>query len=1657
VRAPGPPVGPVFTLAAGCHHTDQTERRSAESVSRRVRWLLVAGLGLALAAVGVALVSWFVLRTWGPALARERVEVALTDALGRPVRVDRVALRPWLARVDLYGVHVGAEPTAPDGTRLDLGRAGVSVRLASLWRRELVLSITLTDVDLRIEARGEGAQPPVAFAMPERLTLGPVVARIGAVQLSRGRVRYEDPTARRTVVLDGLAARGLPRAGDLDLQVWTETLQVTLPGLDERLERVEAEARVGPEAIAPARVSFRWGGREIRLVGAVRSPWTAPELALTAAGAVDLEALARRLGIGWRLSGLARLDGTLDGPIAALRVSAEVAVPELRLGPLTFARVTARGGWSEGTLRVEDLQARLFDGNIRASATIVTTGTPETRLALHLERVSVPGPLAALGAATADAEARVRENAVELTRAVVQWPGLGLDAGGRIMPGGALDVRGRVAADLSRLPATRQWTGLAGEATATAEATGWWDRPQIAGRLEGGPLTVAGWAVERVAAPFALTGGPDPAGGAWRWTGSLDGGRIGLAPFAVDRLHASFAIDGAALTVPSLRAEVAGLPVRLTGAWAWAGTGRATAELGPAALDALPGVSPPVALAGRGEARVEATLSGGTAVASASVALTDVAVARVPLGSGTGTVKLRGRSVEADVGFPARRLTASAQGHVGEGSVFAVRAALDALEVAPLVRTLAPAVAGHVDGVVSADARLEVPGSQPAAGRGVIRLDPVRLRLAGEPWESRGPVVLRWTGSSVALERLHLEGAAGALTGSGTLTQDGREGRLALALANARLPAALGALGRGTARVEARLSGDIVELTRAEARWPAINAEASGQFALDGPLALRGRLLADLGPVAAARRWGGVTGRAMLALEARGRWDAPDVAGRLEAPALGVAGTTLAGVEVPFRVVGKTLEVEWATAALGGSRATAGGTATWTGVGAPTPERLGRDLRGRLEVRVPAGRMEDLAPWLPTALRGSGRFDLAARLEGTPARWQGAGTLEATRLTLAHGDIAELRARFALDGDGIELTTLRAQALGVPVVALGAYRWSGTGRATAELGPARLESLRALGDLPVAGGAAGHVAATTGAGVVVAATGTLDFDGVTLAGVPLDRGRLTATLQGAELHAELAFPRRRLAGTADGRLASGSAIGARLTVEDLDVGALLRERVPARAGPIEGVLSARADVHVPVDRPAATRATLAVEPLRLSVAGEPWESRGPVVARWEAGGLRLERLQLAGGAGTVTASGVVAGAGALDLRVDGRLPLAILPAVRPEVREADGTLEVTAQLTGPATRPEIGGEGAIREGRLLLRDYPEGLRDLQARFTMSPRGLRLLEASAGFGGGQVRARGDLALDGWTVGAYQLALTARGVSVSLLEGLSTAWDADLELVGLTARPLLRGEARLVRGSYTRDLSLLSLVLPERGGGPTEPTFALPLRVRARLDDNLVVRNRTARLRVGGTLTVEGTTAAPVVFGTLESREGQITFRGHRFTVASASVRFVDPRRINPFLDVVATARIKSYDVTVALSGHAEDLAVRLSSTPPLPQEDLLALVTFGVTRAEFARSAGGLVAGEAAQVLVRELIGVDAQGGLGLDVMDVETTGEGAGTLRVGKRLTERAVVIYSQSLADSGRRGVRVEYELFGPLLIAGQQNLGGDYAADLILRLRFR
>jgi translocation and assembly module TamB len=97
-----------------------------------------------------------------------------------------------------------------------------------------------------------------------------------------------------------------------------------------------------------------------------------------------------------------------------------------------------------------------------------------------------------------------------------------------------------------------------------------------------------------------------------------------------------------------------------------------------------------------------------------------------------------------------------------------------------------------------------------------------------------------------------------------------------------------------------------------------------------------------------------------------------------------------------------------------------------------------------------------------------------------------------------------------------------------------------------------------------------------------------------------------------------------------------------------------------------------------------------------------------------------------------------------------------------------------------------------------------------------------------------------------------------------------------------------------------------------------------------------------------LRLRGTVASPSLLGRVLITEGSATIAGTRYELQRGEITFTNPVRIQPGIDINATARVEDYDITLGLHGTPEKMAVSYRSDPPLPEADVLALLALGRT-------------------------------------------------------------------------------------------------------------
>jgi hypothetical protein len=437
----------------------------------RFRWWRAALVAAAITLGAAIVLSWVVVRVFGPTFSRERIESALSEALGQPVRVGAVRLMPWRARLSVTDLDV--PKGSPAGLGAHAAAIDLSVDLASLWRRRLTVSAVATDLRLDVAIPHTDSTGPRVFPLPPYFEVGPLRVAIGTLRLRGARVTVRDPGTSLIVEVGGADVAARPIAGDLDVSGRLDRLRVNAI----EIERVDLDGRLSADAMAIRRVGWRWQGEAMGLEGAVRRPWADDrELAVRARGRLALAAVAKAMAVDSPLEGTAEIAAEVSGPPAAPRVSGRVRVPDLRVAGVAAREVSIDGEWRDATLRLGEIQGQVGQGQVgagrlKARLEAGPFGGGAAPVVLDLREIVLPGPLASLGAGSGVVEGQVRDGGVDLGRAEAKWRGVVATLDGRVAVGAALSVRGRLSADLGALGRALGWGQISGRAGLQAELT----------------------------------------------------------------------------------------------------------------------------------------------------------------------------------------------------------------------------------------------------------------------------------------------------------------------------------------------------------------------------------------------------------------------------------------------------------------------------------------------------------------------------------------------------------------------------------------------------------------------------------------------------------------------------------------------------------------------------------------------------------------------------------------------------------------------------------------------------------------------------------------------------------------------------------------------------------------------------------------------------------------------------------------------------------------------------------------------------------------------------------------------------------------------------------------------------------------------------------
>ncbi len=401
--------------------------------------------------------------------------------------------------------------------------------------------------------------------------------------------------------------------------------------------------------------------------------------------------------------------------------------------------------------------------------------------------------------------------------------------------------------------------------------------------------------------------------------------------------------------------------------------------------------------------------------------------------------------------------------------------------------------------------------------------------------------------------------------------------------------------------------------------------------------------------------------------------------------------------------------------------------------------------------------------------------------------------------------------------------------------------------------------------------------------------------------------------------------------------------------------------------------------------------------------------------------------------------------GKLEGKLQGKFDLAVLQALPAMTGQSlKGKVDVDMGAEGALEKWELNGGVTISDGRYENVEQGVLLDRIQGRFDAEGRILKLTQLTATDGNsGSIVLKGQTDVD--PPFQTEIALTMEQVTLLRTETLTVTTGGNLDIKGNKDRMDLTGEINLERTeiaipkqfppdvtvipvSIINDPAVASSEKPPQKGGVT----MIQMNLGVNIPDKFFVRGRGLDAEFKGRLTVRGPANNPVVRGSLNVVRGTFLCLSRTFKVTSGQIAFDGATPPVPYLNINTQVNAGEITAQVDVTGPADAFKLKLSSQPPLPQDEIMAQILFGQSVAklntfqalQMAYSVNQLAGGYGPDVMgkTRSFLGLDRLDFSGGDQEGKNNDGSDTGngpSVTLGKYVTDRVYVGVEQDLTDN--------------------------------------
>ncbi len=290
-------------------------------------------------------------------------------------------------------------------------------------------------------------------------------------------------------------------------------------------------------------------------------------------------------------------------------------------------------------------------------------------------------------------------------------------------------------------------------------------------------------------------------------------------------------------------------------------------------------------------------------------------------------------------------------------------------------------------------------------------------------------------------------------------------------------------------------------------------------------------------------------------------------------------------------------------------------------------------------------------------------------------------------------------------------------------------------------------------------------------------------------------------------------------------------------------------------------------------------------------------------------------------------------------------------------QQLSGAVALAADVSGQLNDPHL--NGVVKATSLTYDNESIGTRitniALDGRFTNDR--LELTSFTGRAGEGTVKGNGWVSLAAAQKFPMLIHVEMANARLARSDSINSTVSGTIDVTNSEADGgLIKGELRLPQLKYVivkqaaAEVAVLDGVRRKGEDTTTQSAIALPafwrLDISARADNQIFVSGMGLESEWSARLRVTGTTKDPRIVGTMKVVRGNYTFAGRSFDIDTGTITFDGGPVTDPEINLTASASVQDVEGVIKVTGSAERPSIAFSSTPALPQDEILSRMLFG---------------------------------------------------------------------------------------------------------------